>query len=773
MKISTKIVMGYIVVIFALILILGIVKYTISNVEDQGSQTVNSVTHMINNLESMQNFFQGFYNTVQSNIALISSGYLSDLNQVEETQKKFDTYLYKGKELLLQSNNLSQDFVEEVSSLFEELEDLNGKAIKIITNIIEKNEEISNLGETLVNKEKSIQKVENQLNELLSYNNTRLNEEIEKLRNYQEDIPDWNDFEGNQKLRNEVEKSLNVEDFGIWGIEKFWNKDIMPHFSQIEGQINLIKLIAREILIQDDVSEETINSLNEAVEEIENTLQFVFDGGYFVMNPVEAVLINETIKIYHQKVNEYSQLSFELNNLRNEYTFLTNELSTNQNISQKMMNELNDLFSYKLVPTIETFSNLVEREMKEIQESTISNAQIISSNARNTLDEINSVFNTTLITTLIVICLIILITYFLNRSISGTLRKTNRLAEMILNKDLSQPVELSNKKDEISNVHNAFIEVANSMKKMLNELKVSSNILKQNSESTASAVEEYSAISEEISGEINNYSDTLTVSVNKLQNISNSLIKVKENSEQLSYQAEKSVKDAENFKLAINEDIKSVLEVAEDNKQITKDVENNISNMQELLKVTKDVSSFVENIKTIAEQTNLLSLNAAIEAARAGEAGKGFAVVAEEVRKLAEDSEKMATDVQNAVQKMEKTVNFVAQSTSKTGRKVEESAQSIEKLSVRIKKIQENIGNTVKTIENLKEFIENENDLIIGISNETTKISEDFEETSKGILNFKENLNDVAKAMENLTKESQKLLELSDSINFLVEGYKL
>ena len=773
MKISTKIIMGYIIVIFALILILAVVKYTISSVEDQGSQTVNSVTHMINNLESMKSFFQGFYNTVQANIALISSGYLSDLSQVEETQRKFDTNLYKGKELLLQSDNLSQNFFKEMSSLFQKIEYLNEEAISIIIDVIEKNEEISNLGETLVDKEQSIQKVEDQLNELLSYNNIELNKEIEKLKGFQESIPDWNDFEGNEKLKSEVEKSLNIKDFGIWGIEKFWSEDILPHFSQIESQINLIKLIAREILIQDYVSEETINSLNEAVDEIENTLQFVFDGGYFVMNPVEAVVINETVKVYHQKVNEYSQLRYELDNLRSEYTSLTNELSIGQNITQRMTGELSNLFNYELIPTIETFSNLVEREMNEIQESTILNAQIISSNVQSTLDEINSVFNTTLITTLIVICLIVLITYLLNRSISGTLRKTSRLAEMILEKDLSQSVELSNKKDEISNVHNAFIEVANSMKKMLNELKVSSSILKQNSETTASAVEEYSAISEEISGEVNNYSDTLNESVGKLQSITDSLIKIKENSEQLSHQSEKSVKDAENFKLAINEDIKSVLEVAQDNKQIIKDVESNINNMQELLNVTKEVSSFVENIKIIAEQTNLLSLNAAIEAARAGEAGKGFAVVAEEVRKLAEDSEKMATDVHNAVEKMEKTVNFVVQSTSKTGKKVEESVQRIENLSIRIKKIQQNIENTVRTIENLKEFVENENNLIIEVSNETTEISKNFEETSKGILNFKENLNEVAKAMENLTKESQKLLELSDSINSLVDQYKL
>ncbi|KUK83512.1 MAG: hypothetical protein XD96_0301, partial [Petrotoga mobilis] len=65
------------------------------------------------------------------------------------------------------------------------------------------------------------------------------------------------------------------------------------------------------------------------------------------------------------------------------------------------------------------------------------------------------------------------------------------------------------------------------------------------------------------------------------------------------------------------------------------------------------------------------------------------------------------------------------------------------------------------------------NKLVIEVSNNTTEISEQFEETSKGILTFKENLGEVAKALENLTEESQKLLNLSESINSLVKEYRL
>ncbi|MGY4687947.1 methyl-accepting chemotaxis protein [Petrotoga sp. DB-2] len=773
MKISTRIISGYIIVIAALILILGVVKITISNLEKQGNETVISAENMISNLESFQDFFQGFYNTTQANIALISSGYLSDINQIKSAQEDFNSFLNEGKKLLLQEEDFSQDFLVKSSSLFQNIEDLNQQASSKITILIQKNQEISDLSKKLSSNEANIQQIENQMNDLLIYNESKLEDEVNKIKSLQEKITNWDDFEGNEKIKQETQSSLNLDGIGIWGLEKFWNKDLLPHFSQVEENINLLKLTAREILIQNTISQELTVSLNNAVEEIQKILNFVFDGGYFVMNPVEAVVIDKTVDAYQKNVNNYAQLRAERDNLRKEYTSLTNQLSKSQNEIQKMNGELSKLFSIELIPLIETFSNLVESEMTEIQKSANSNAQIISTNAQKVLKNVNSVFNTTLITTLIVIGIIIFITYLLNHSISGTLKITNKLANSILNKDLAQIPSSSKKKDEIAQVHNAFINVANSLKSMLNQLKSSSNILKQNAENTSSVVEEYSAVSEEISGEVNTYSDSLIESVNKLRNITSSLNEVKDNSEKLGYQAENSVTEAEKFKLEINEDIKNILQIAEENKNITNDVENNINDMQKLLNVTKEVSSFAENIRSIAEQTNLLSLNAAIEAARAGEAGKGFAVVAEEVRKLAESSEKMASDVQNAVLKMEKTVSSVAESTSNTGKKVEDNADKIEELSLRIKKIQENIDKTVNTIVALKDFIESENKLVIEVSNNTTEISEQFEETSKGILTFKENLGEVAKAMENLTEESQKLLDLSESINSLVKEYRL
>ncbi|WP_046225476.1 methyl-accepting chemotaxis protein [Paenibacillus dauci] len=104
----------------------------------------------------------------------------------------------------------------------------------------------------------------------------------------------------------------------------------------------------------------------------------------------------------------------------------------------------------------------------------------------------------------------------------------------------------------------------------------------------------------------------------------------------------------------------------------------NTSTLQNLQQQAQSIQGVVQTIRDISSQTHLLALNAAIEAAHAGEFGRGFDVVAKEVRKLSGMVEKSIIEVKNSVDSITQEINKISDGTTGVQSDVEDSQQQIQ-----------------------------------------------------------------------------------------------
>lgn len=204
------------------------------------------------------------------------------------------------------------------------------------------------------------------------------------------------------------------------------------------------------------------------------------------------------------------------------------------------------------------------------------------------------------------------------------------------------------------------------------------------------------------------------------------------------------------------EQTKSLTNSIAEGKQIADEVKNTsaegadkmhevVDAMAKITEVSNEISGIARTIEDIASQTNLLSLNASIEAARAGQSGKGFAVVADEIRALASDSAEAAN-------RAKILINSSLESVNRGNAVVEETSAALTKITEGIDRIQE-VMNTNNTV--------------------ARQQSDAMEEIGKGIDQISQVVQTNAASAEESSAISQELSAQSETLNGLVDMFKL
>ncbi|MCX8124957.1 MAG: methyl-accepting chemotaxis protein [Spirochaetes bacterium] len=245
----------------------------------------------------------------------------------------------------------------------------------------------------------------------------------------------------------------------------------------------------------------------------------------------------------------------------------------------------------------------------------------------------------------------------------------------------------------------------------------------QNIQDQASAVEEITASTQEVSNGFGNVNQNVGRQHTGLKTLFDTI-------DSLAHE----IDVLKNRSVEISNAFTSILSITQKGEQAIQVVNHNA---QTLLESSGRLTSIMNILQDIFDKIQLLALNASIEAARAGEAGRGFAVVADEVNKLSEQSvmslKEINVNIQSNIHSVETTNNGVAtiinlfQEIVTTLNTVRNGMQDIFTHIDNQEKIKEAIQNQVASSQTLSQQIAEDtnrhNEIIAEISNSIASIN--------------------------------------------------
>lgn len=378
-----------------------------------------------------------------------------------------------------------------------------------------------------------------------------------------------------------------------------------------------------------------------------------------------------------------------------------------------------------------------------------------------------------ILTSIVATIMAIVIGTFMGRIIGVPLKKVSQKLDHISKGDLTEPVEVTKRKDEIGILINATSKMQEELKNLINLVADATVQVLSSSEELTQSTNEVVVGAEQVATTMQELATGAEAQANSTSEFSEHMQEFSETIEDSSKESEKIYQTSTNVYSLTKDGREMMANSVSQMQSIDNIVKNSVDGIKELDVKSGEISKLVGVIESIAEQTNLLALNAAIEAARVGDQGKGFAVVADEIRQLAEqvsvsvvditdivnniqsESAKLVIGLETGYEQVEKGTSQIQQ----TGETFNKISSSVESMGNAIKEISNRLAGNRSTTKTMRTNIEE----IAGLS----------EQSAAGIEQTSATAQQTTSTMQEVSSSSEELANLAEKLSNLVERFKI
>jgi len=154
------------------------------------------------------------------------------------------------------------------------------------------------------------------------------------------------------------------------------------------------------------------------------------------------------------------------------------------------------------------------------------------------------------------------------------------------------------------------------------------------------------------------------------------------------------------------ESMTAILQMGENVQKIKNQMDNISQSLLNLSEQSQMIAEIIAAVDEIAEQSNLLAVNAAIEAAKAGEHGKGFAVVAQEVKSLADQSKQSTRQVRKILTDIQKATSGALMAVEQGNKEMQQGGDKMNQVDAAMRAIADSLSKSVQLVQQIAYAVE-------------------------------------------------------------------